>query len=119
MLPVFKNTAQDLLGQIQYASLSLREGFPYVKNFTALRKVVIEYHTELWDVQCSSVHPSEKQRSWQRKYVEFSDPAVHWKPAQTEAASLQSPGSNFSMYAVDWNQGIYLQNHIKNCVCNK
>lgn len=32
--------------------------------------------------------------------LSFQTQPVHWKPAQIEAASLKSPGSNFSVYAV-------------------
>lgn len=62
MLPVFEKAAQDLLRQIRCASLSLRGGFPYFKNFTVLRKLPTEYHTQPQDAQCPWVHPFGKQK---------------------------------------------------------
>lgn len=62
--------------------------------------------------------PSGKQRSQQRWCGEFSDTAAHWKSAQTEAVSVQSPGWHFSVYAVaqdavhllaKWSQESYWQ----------
>jgi len=45
VLPVFEKAAPDLLGEIWYASLSFRGGFPYFKYFTVLRKLPTEHHT--------------------------------------------------------------------------
>lgn len=100
-----------------YASLSLKRGFPYFKNFTVSRKLLMGHHTQPWDAQCPSDHPFGKQRSWQR-WCEFSVTVAQWKSAQTEAVSSQSPGRHFSVKAVardtvhllaKWSQESYLQ----------
>lgn len=62
----FEEAAQDLLAHIQYASLSLKRGFPNFKNSMVAGKLPMEDRTQPWDAQCPSLHPFGKQRSWQR-----------------------------------------------------